>query len=95
MKWNKWKIIYIILIVVFLIVMSFFVPASFYKRITLRQEQNSIDEQIKHYDKEIEKTEERLYELTENDTTLERYAREVYNMQKEDEIVYIIEESEE
>ena len=95
MKKKKWKIIYIALIAVFLIVITFFAPASFYKRIILGHEQRSIDDQIEHYDKEIDKTEKRLYELTENDTTLERYAREEYYMQTDDETVYIIEESEE
>jgi len=95
MKWTKYKIIYIALIVVFLVVMTFFAPASFRKRFALRREQRSIDEQIEHYEKEIDKTEKRLYELTESDTTLERYAREEYNMQADDETVYIIEESEE
>jgi len=95
MKWNKWRIGYTVLISVFLVVMLFFAPASLYKRYKLHREQRAIDDQIEHYDKEIKTTEERLYELTQNDTTLERYAREVYHMQGEEETVYLIEEAEE
>lgn len=95
MKWNKWKIGYATLCVGFLVLITFFAPASLYKRYLLYREQKTIDDQIKHYDKEIATTEERLYELNQNDTTLERYAREVYHMQTEEETVYLIEETEE
>jgi len=95
MKWDKWKIGYAVLCAVFVVLILFFAPASIYKRYMLYLEQRSIDDQIEHYDKEIATTEERLQELTDNDTTLERYAREVYHMQADDETVYIIEETEE
>ena len=95
MKWTKWRITYVTLAAVFVVFIVFFAQASICKRIMLNREQKSIDDQIEHYDKKIEETEERLYELTENDTTLERYAREVYHMQADDETVYLIEETEE
>jgi len=95
MKWTKWRITYVSLGAVFVVFMVFFAPASIIKRLKLGREQRSLDNQIEHYDAEIEETEKRLYELTENDTTLERYAREVYKMQADDETVYIIEETEE
>lgn len=95
MKWDKWKIGYAALTIGFVTLIIFFAPASLYKRYLLYREQKAIDDQIKHYDKEIATTEERLYELSENDTTLERYAREVYHMQTGDETVYLIEETEE
>lgn len=95
MKWNKWRIGYAVLGAAFLILMLFFAPASLYKRYKLYREQKAIDDQIEHYNKEIEITEERLEELTHNDTTLERYGREVYHMQTDDETVYLIEEIEE
>ena len=95
MKWDKWRIGYAALGAAFLIFIIFFAPASLYRRYMLYREQKSIDDQIEHYGKQIETTEERLYELTQNDTTLERYAREVYHMQTEDETVFLVEETEE
>lgn len=50
------------------------------------------EEQKNYYKQEIEATEEKLMELGSNQDSLEKFAREQYLFQEEDEDVFVIEE---
>lgn len=57
---------------------------------TLNPEIEKLEKDKKYYQTEIEKDKKKIEQL-ENPETLDKYAREKYNMKKEDEEIYIIE----
>ena len=64
--------------------------SSLYKRYTYDEKIRSLEEEIKHYQKEIEINSKKLNDLHTDKEGLERFAREEYFMKKPNEDVYII-----
>lgn len=64
--------------------------SSLYKRYTYDEKIRSLENEIKHYQKEIEINSKKLNDLHTDKEGLERFAREEYFMKKPNEDVYII-----
>ncbi|MDR1985280.1 MAG: septum formation initiator family protein [Prevotellaceae bacterium] len=102
MLWNKIKIIlkrylgskYVLTMIVFGAWLIFFDNANLISCINDLNDVRSKKNQKRHYQKEIEKIKENIKELSENDESLEKYARENLYFKNDDEDVYIIEEDE-
>lgn len=95
--WNKrprWLNIYVVITVVFVVYIAFFDSVSLWKRFQLWRQQRAVDRQTEFYEEQIRVTEHRINDLNENDSTLERYAREQYHMHADDEDVFLIDEQE-
>lgn len=90
----KWMNKYFLIILLFVVYIAFFDSVSLVKRFRLWRQQRAVDSQIEYYDEQIEVTQQKISDLNENDSTLERYAREQYNMHAPDEDVFLIDEQE-
>ena len=64
--------------------------SSLYKRYTYDEKIRNLENEIKHYQKEIEINSKKLNDLHTDKEGLERFAREEYFMKKPNEDVYII-----
>jgi cell division protein FtsB len=91
-----WKIIrrytnkYQIVFAIFLIVILFIDEHNVFRRIGYHRKINDLKKEIRYYESEKEKNEEKLKELQSNDEDLEKFAREEYLMKKENEDIFMI-----
>ena len=81
---------YIIILTLFAIWMLFFDSNSTLVHIELNEKIEKLENEAKYYKAEIKKDESELSKI-QTDSGLEKYAREVLFMKKEDEDIYIIE----
>jgi cell division protein FtsB len=81
---------YIIILTLFAIWMLFFDSNSTLVHIELNEKIEKLENEAKYYKAEIKKDESELSKI-QTDSGLEKYAREVLFMKKENEDIYIIE----
>ena len=80
---------------IFLVWLIFFDQESMIDQYRLSNTLDGLEDQKAYYEEEIKNNEQTIYEL-ENDTSkLERFAREKYYMKKENEEIFVIIEEEE
>ena len=82
--------IFILIFAGFAIWMLFFDTNSFLTHWELNQDINDLEAEKEYYQREIEKDNKEIKELSDEEG-LEKYARETYYMKKENEDIYIIE----
>ena len=81
---------YLLILVIFIVWMFFFDENSWLNHREFNKEIDKLETEQKYYNSEIKKDKE-LIEKLENEEGLEKFAREKYNMKKENEDIYIIE----
>jgi len=86
---SKVKNPYLILIFLFVLWMLFFDSNSYLNHLSLSNSINQLEKDKLYYKEEIKKDSIALDKLS-NPEGLERYAREVYHMKKENEEIFII-----
>lgn len=94
MKEKRWfKIfgnIYVLVLTIYVIWMTFFDTNSLLLHYELRQEVKKLKSQADFFKKEIEKDKKEIEKLS-TEEGKEKYAREHYNMKKDNEDVFLIE----
>ncbi len=81
---------YYITILIFLVVTFCIGDSTLKKRYTYNQEINRLQKEIEYYTKLKNENTEKLNSLKNDSESLERYAREQFNMTKPDEDLFII-----
>jgi cell division protein FtsB len=81
---------YVLILAIFIVWMVFFDENSWLNHREFNKEIQKLENEQKYYNSEIEKDKELIKKL-ENEEGLEKFAREKYNMKKENEDIYIIE----
>jgi hypothetical protein len=74
---------------------AFFDSNNWIKQLRLQSEINDLEEQKEYYINQIKKDSIALFDLTNNQETQEKFAREKYLMKKENEDVIVIIDSDE
>ena len=85
-KLNK----YVLVIIVFLTITFTVGDSNLYKRHRYDEKIQTLEKEIKYYQKEIEINRKKLEDLHTSQERLERFAREEYYMKNPDEDVFII-----
>lgn len=98
-KKNLWKYLryifgnkYLIVTVLAIIFITFFDTNSLNKRYTTRQQVREVQKEIRYYEEKIEKEKATIQGLKTSKEAVEKFARETYNMKKDNEIIFIINE---
>jgi len=81
---------YVLTTLFFLIWLLFFDRHDLISQFKLRKELKKLEEEKEFYLREIEKDTKNLNELLTNPKTLEKFAREKYLMEKENEDIFVI-----
>jgi len=81
---------YVLILAIFIVWMFFFDENSWLNHREFNKEIKKLETEQEYYNAEIEKDKELIKKL-ENEEGLEKFAREKYNMKKENEDIYIIE----
>ena len=89
-NFNRLKNKYVITTLIFIVWIAFFDENNWVERAQNLKELRQLHHDKEYYIEQIEKDTERLKELKTNDENLEKYAREQYLMNKEDEVVFVI-----
>jgi cell division protein FtsB len=87
-RWLRNK--YVLTPVLFLFWMAFFNDVDLFFIYESRKELNDMKEQVDYFTKENALTREALHDLSTNDKTLEKFAREQYFMKKPNEDLFVI-----
>lgn len=80
---------YLIAVAVFLMIMLFFDRNNFFEQIRRKQELSELQASKEHYLKEIDETKTELSDLSNNPAAIEKYAREHFQMKRDNEDVFI------
>lgn len=83
---------YAIVLIIFVLVLTFNGSYSLINRIKRGMEINSTKKEIKFYKTEIETNIKQMKEMRSSDKNLEKFAREKYYLKKDSEDIYIIKE---
>ena len=83
---------YWIAVILFVILMFFIGDSTILRRIAYDKQIRQLRSEIDYYTKEKEKNLEKLNAIKSSDESLEKYAREQYQMTKPDEELFIISE---
>ena len=86
---------FVLVTVVLLVWVAFFDSNNWIKQLRLQSEINDLEEQKEYYINQIKKDSIALFDLTNNQETQEKFAREKYLMKKENEDVIVIIDSDE
>ena len=86
---------FVLVTLVLLVWVAFFDSNNWIKQAKLKSEIQDLEEQKKYYLDEIQKDSIALFDLTNNQETQEKFAREKYLMKKENEDVIVIIDSDE
>jgi len=84
---------YLVAAIVFAAIMLFFDHNNIFEQMQRRQELQELQAKKEYYNKEIEKTKKELADLSNNPAAIEKYAREHFQMKRDNEDVFIIEDS--
>lgn len=84
----KSRIMYVLL--AFIVWMMFFDQNNWLRQLTLTNELNEAKRQEQYYKNEISSDSLKLHELTTDDESAEKLAREKYLMKKDDEEIFLI-----
>lgn len=85
---------YVIVILSFLMYVTFFDAHDLISQMKIRYELHQINEQMQYLLENTESAKEQTTELTSNQNSLEKFAREQYKMKRDDEEVFVIIETE-
>ena len=86
---------FVLVTLALLIWVAFFDSNNWIKQLRLKSEINDLEEQKEYYINQIKKDSIALFDLTNNQETQEKFAREKYLMKKENEDVIVIIDSDE
>jgi len=92
---KPWKILlnkYLIVLVSFAVIVTFFDEHSLIHRWESHQKINRMEKELKFYQEEIKATKQKKNELQSSEENLEKFAREHYFMKKKSEDIFIIKE---
>ncbi|WP_069675630.1 FtsB family cell division protein [Formosa sp. Hel1_33_131] len=89
---KPFKNIYFLILIVFIVWMVVFDANSWLIHNDLNEDIEDLNSKIEFYNGEIEKDQKEINTLNSTDG-IEKYAREHYKMKKENEVVYIIEDT--
>lgn len=81
---------YLIAVISFAVIMLFLDHNNFFEQMQRRQELNDLQAKKKYYTEEIEKTQRELGDLSNNPQAIEKYAREHFQMKRDNEDVFIV-----
>jgi cell division protein FtsL len=84
---------YLIAVIIFAAIMLFFDHNNIFEQMQRRQELQELQAKKEYYNKEIEKAKKELADLSNNPAAIEKYAREHFQMKRDNEDVFIIEDS--
>lgn len=87
---SPFRNIFLLVTIIFIIWMLFFDANSWLMHKELNKEIDALNTKKEFYEREINTDEKEIKEL-QTDDGIEKYAREEYNMKKENEDIYIIE----
>lgn len=94
--WNftkrLWRHKYFWVITIFVVVVGFLDPNSYWQRYELNQQRNELKEEIKKYQDAYKKEQAQINMLKNNPQNITRMARERYLMKRDNEDVYLIED---
>ena len=82
---------YLIAVIVFAAIMLFFDHNNVFEQMQRRQELKELQAKKDYYNKEIEKTKKELADLSNNPAAIEKYAREHFQMKRDNEDVFVVE----
>lgn len=85
-RWLKNK--YSISLIAFLVLITFF-ENSLITQYSYRKDLNGLKAEKEYFNKQIEDTRRELNELTQNPSSLEKFAREKYFMKKDNEEIFV------
>jgi len=88
LKWMKNK--YKLTIFIFVVWVTFFDTYDFISLVSNKKKLSAIHEDIEFYKKEIKETNAALKDLTTDEESLEKFARETYLMKKNNEEIFVI-----
>ncbi len=88
--WSKLRNKYFIAFLAFFVWVLFFDEHSLIQHYQNRDKLRQLEEQEEFYRKKIAADQQKLYELQTNDENLEKFAREQFQMKKENEDVFVI-----
>ncbi|MDX9882351.1 MAG: septum formation initiator family protein [Prolixibacteraceae bacterium] len=88
--WVKVRNKYFLVFVSFLIWIMFFDEHSLLQHYQNREKLRQLEEQEEFYREKIEADKRKLHELQTNDENLEKFAREQFQMKKENEDIFVI-----
>ncbi|MGC3978563.1 MAG: septum formation initiator family protein [Paludibacteraceae bacterium] len=86
---------YLIVIAVFFVFLTFFDHNNLITRWKTGDKINEMKKEIDYYQTEIDNNKKKMVEMRSSSETLEKYAREEYNLKKDSEDIYIIHEEDE
>jgi len=89
-KLNKMTKLMLLIFVLFLVWMTFFDENSFLNKNKLNKEIKELRKETQYYKKELKKDKKMIHDLNNSDS-LEKYAREKYQMKKKNEEIFLIE----
>jgi cell division protein FtsB len=81
---------YVVILTIFIVWMAFFDENSLINQLEFNREIDKLESEKEYYKSEIYKDSLLINQL-QNKETLEKFAREEYNMKKDDEEIYLIE----
>ena len=87
---SPFKNIFLLVTIIFIIWMLFFDANSWLMHKELNKEIDALNTKKEFYEREIN-TDEKEIKVLQTDDGIEKYAREKYNMKKENEDIYIVE----
>lgn len=87
---SPFRNIFLLVTIIFIIWMLFFDANSWLMHKELNKEIDALNTKKEFYEREINKDEKEI-KVLQTDNGIEKYAREEYNMKKENEDIYIIE----
>ncbi|QEC67600.1 septum formation initiator family protein [Panacibacter ginsenosidivorans] len=82
---------YLIAISAFTVIVLFFDHNNLFEQIDRKQELKELQAKKQYYQDEIEKTKKELADLSNNPAAIEKYAREHYQMKRDNEDVFMVE----
>ena len=85
---------YVLTVAVFLVWMLFFDRHDFFTQRHLQNTLNDMEAKTEHFKEKVKEVEKENEDLTTNQETMERFAREKYLMKRDDEEVFVIERKE-
>ena len=88
---KPFKNIYVIILIAFIVWMTLFDANSWLLHADLNEDIDDLNSKIEFYQSEISKDQNEINSLN-SVNGIEKYAREHYNMKKDNEVIYIIED---
>ena len=82
---------YLIAVTAFIVILLFLDHNNLFEQIDRKQELKELQAKKQYYQDEIEKTKKELADLSNNPAAIEKYAREHYQMKRDNEDVFIVE----